>query len=358
MSKIKLAVFDMEGTIFRNTYRGQKFPSIWKVLCYLCGPQAAEEDAAYTEKYLTGGYAGCYSAWVLDTLRILKKYGLKQNELETLINEIDYFPGVEETFTALRNQGMTIAVISGGLKALADRVAIDHYVDHCFAAAEFYWNPDGTIRHWNMQPTDFAHKRSVLEILCRDLGISGDECLFVGDGRNDRAVAGYCALSIGFNPHDELRKEVDVIIEQPEGREDLSAILEPLSKYPNFKLDDFSEYKVWKGGLAESINFSTLSTSGQRVAFHAFLMQNGLTHNSANSYCSYLNNLCKNIAEISWEGASAVGAFTVLERVAKTMKSEEAVVEALAKPLAGTNGRQNDTTSAVKQFYRFVKGGL
>jgi hypothetical protein len=49
MSKIKLAVFDMEGTIFRNVYRGKKFPSIWKVLCHICGPQAVEEDAAYTE---------------------------------------------------------------------------------------------------------------------------------------------------------------------------------------------------------------------------------------------------------------------------------------------------------------------
>lgn len=259
MATLKLAVFDMEGTIFRNTYRGKKFPSIWKVLCHQCGADAVAEDAAFTEKYLAGSYNGCYSAWVLDTLRVLKKYGLKRAEFEAVINEIEYYPGVKEVFRELRSKGVTIAIISGGLKALTDRVAIDFYVDHCFAAAEFYWNPDGTIRHWNMHPTDFAHKRSILEILCRDLGVSGDECLFVGDGRNDRAVAGFCALSIGFNPHEELRKDVDIIIEQPEGNENLAVILEPLEKYPNFDLNDFSAYKIWKN--------NQVANQFQRLAF-------------------------------------------------------------------------------------------
>lgn len=357
MENIKLAVFDMEGTIFRNMYCGQQYPSTWKIFCQLCGPDAVKEDALNTEKYLTGGYSDCYSAWVLDTLHILKKYGLKQNQFEAVINEIDYYPGVTKTFAALRSKGIRIAVISGGLKALADRIVVEHYVDHCFAAAEFHWNQDGTIRHWNMLPTDFAHKRSLLEILCRDLGISADECLFVGDGRNDREVAGFCALSIGFNPHDELRKEVDVIIEQPEGYENLSAILEPVAKYPDFKLNNFIDYKVWKGVQPTRPVFATLTASDQRFAFHAFLMQAGLTYNSANSYCSYINNLCKNIAEFSWKGATSEDAFTVLEGIVKLIQSEADLIEALAQPLAGGNGRQNDTTSAAKQFYRYLSGG-
>ena len=245
MTQFKLAVFDMEGTIFRNSFQGQHFPSIWKVLCNLCGPQAAAEDQINTDRYYGGGYPG-YSAWVHDTLQILKKYELKRTQFETLVNQIDYYPGVAETFAELRGMGMTIAVISGGLKAQADRVVIDHYVSHCFAAAEFHWNQDGTIRHWNMQPTDFDHKRSVLEILCRDLGVKAEECVFVGDGRNDRAVAGYCGLSIGFNPHEELRKEVDVIIEQEKGEETLAAVLQPIKQYPNFSLNHFREYKIWR----------------------------------------------------------------------------------------------------------------
>lgn len=199
MKSIKLAIFDLEGTIFRNSHDGRDFPSLWAVLSDLCGPDAVREDEANRNKFYSGGYAG-YSEWVIDTLKIHQKYGLKRSQFETVINAVDYYPGVAETFTALRERGITIAVISGGLKALADRVAIDYKIEHAFAAAEYFWGSDGTIRHWNVLPTDFAHKRLVLEILCRDLGISAEECLFVGDGRNDRDVAGYCALRLASIP--------------------------------------------------------------------------------------------------------------------------------------------------------------
>ena len=356
MKKIRLAVFDMEGTLFRSVYQGQEFPSIWKVLCSLCGPEAVAEDAANTRKYLEGGYPG-YSAWVLDTLRILKNYGLKRQSFETVISAIDYYPGVGETFAQLRSQGMAIAVISGGLKALADRVAVDHQVDHCFAAAEYFWNPDGSIRHWNVQPTDFEHKKTVLEILCRDLGFSGDQCLFVGDGRNDRAVAGFCALSIGFNPHTELRKEVDIIIEQPKGQENLSAVLEPISKYPDFSLGEFSEYKVWKLDACVLSQAKNLSESGKRDAFHAYLRSANLTSHSSDSYCSYLNNLCRNIAAAGWQGATAGSAFSVLEKAVQESSSESVFISSLKGPFAGPHGRTNDMSSAAKQFYRFIQGG-
>mgnify|MGYP005847228751 CR=1 FL=1 len=356
MNKFKLAVFDMEGTLFRSVYRGQEFASIWKVLCSLCGSDALAEDAANTSRYLAGGYQG-YSAWVIDTLHILKKFGLKRQMFETLINSIDYYPGVGETFVQLRKKDIAIAVISGGLKALADRVAVDHQVDHCFAAAEYFWNPDGTIRHWNVQPTDFEHKKTVLEILCRDLGISGDECLFVGDGRNDRAVAGFCALSIGFNPHAELRKEVDIIIEQTKGQEDLSAVLGPISKYPNFSLGDFSEYKLWNLDACGTPLAMNLSGSGKRNAFHAHLRSAGLTSHSSDSYCAYLNNLCRNIAAAGWHGATAENAFSVLENSVQANSTKSAFALSLKVPLAGPHGRTKDMSSAAKQFYRFIRGG-
>ena len=358
MKSIKLAVFDLEGTIFRNAYNGKTYPSLWAVLCNLCGPEAAIEDAANRDKFYAGKYAG-YSEWVIDTLKIHQKHGLKRNQLESLINAIDYYPGVAETFAALRQQGITIAIISGGLKALADRAAIDYKVDHCFAAAEYFWDQDGSIRHWNVMPTDFGHKKSVLEMLCRDLGVSAEECLFVGDGRNDRAIAAYCALSIGFNPHDELRHDVDVIIEQPKSEENLAAILQPLAKYPHFTLDDFSGYKVWKEQQTADVSvdksFSTLSQSDQRDSYHAFLVNNGLTPKSADSYCSYLNNLCKNIAETSWCGATAKNAFSQLQQATTRYMSEEAFVKALELPLTGSHGRKNDTISAAKQFWRYLQ---
>lgn len=44
-------------------------------------------------------------------------------------------------------------------------------------------------------------------------------------------------------PSEGIVRDVDVIIEQPEGQENLAAVLQPIGKYPDFSLDDFRAYK-------------------------------------------------------------------------------------------------------------------
>lgn len=359
MKAIKLAVFDLEGTLIRNSYRGNGFPSIWKVLCNFCGPEAAAKDEENRKKFYAGGYPG-YIYWVMDTIMILKPK-LKKSGYESIIKALEYYPGVAETMAALKKAGIRIAIISGGLKALADRFAIDHGIEHVFASAEFHWASDGTMLHWNAMPTDFKHKSSLLEMLCHDLKIDRNECAFIGDGRNDKDVAGFAGLSIGFNPHIELRDAASVIIEQDMGKEDLSAILVPLLKYPFFAKDDFVNGAVWrleeqKASInCSGDNYSTLSDSKQRDKFHTFLVKNGLTPKSADSYCSYINNLCRNIAEAKWNAATGSKAFSVLELAAVGSSSEDAFIKSLAQPLAGKHGRENDLTSAAKQFFRYLQ---
>lgn len=238
MKKLCCVVFDMEGTLFKKSYSlmGDKiFPSAWAVLCAQCGPLALAEDQANRERHererhIPGKYP--YSQWVIDTVKIHQKYGLRKYKFEEVVDSVEYFDGVAETFSVLKEWGVTIAVISGGLKALIDRVAVDHKIEHCFAAAEYYWNTDYTIRHWNVQPTDFMHKRTLLEILCHDLGIKPNECAFVGDGINDCDIARYCGMSIGFNPHKALKEAATVTVEQELGKEDLRAVLDHLRNFP------------------------------------------------------------------------------------------------------------------------------
>lgn len=358
MKSIKLAVFDLEGTLVKNSFRDKEFPSIWKVLCNLCGPDAAAEDAENTRRYYAGGYPG-YTYWVLDTIKILKKYGLKRKLFYDVIGALDLYPGVAETMAALGDHGIRTAIISGGLKALVDRVAIEYGIEHCFAAAEFFWGEGDTLRHWNVMPTDFHHKSSLLGMLCHELRISRNECAFVGDGRNDKDVAGYAGLSIGFNPHDELKESASIIIEQGKGREDLSAVIKPILQYPFFSPQDFLSGNVLKlnsspsSPPSEDSTVANLSGSSKRGIFHAFLVRSGLTPKSADSYCSYLNNLCRNIAATAWNGADESNAFTALEQAARETSEEMTFIENLAHPLAGPHGRENDLTSVAKQFHRF-----
>jgi len=101
MKPIKLAIFDLEGTIFRNSYKGEACPSLWAVLCNLCkNKKAKRDDEANRKKYYQGKYPG-YSQWVIDTIKIHQKYHLTRDQFEEVINTVEYHPGVEETFRVL-----------------------------------------------------------------------------------------------------------------------------------------------------------------------------------------------------------------------------------------------------------------
>jgi phosphoserine phosphatase len=241
MKKVRFAIFDMEGTIFKCKihfcHNGREYHGgIWTLLCDILGEEARLQNQKNWERWkyrndpdYPDPYKG-YSQWVEDTILLHRRYGLTRSQFQEVINAVPYFAGVAETFAALRRAGVRIALVSGGLKALADRVTLDHRLDYCFAAAEYYWTGE-ELYHWNIHPTDYEHKKSLVELLHRDLGITKEECLFVGDGDNDREVAEYLGHAIAFNPSGEklLEQCCPIIIRQDEGQEDLSEILKHIS---------------------------------------------------------------------------------------------------------------------------------
>jgi phosphoserine phosphatase len=224
---VRLAVFDLEGTIFRTEARlsdGSIGGSAWTLLADRLGPEALAEDRAMKARWKAGEIAG-YSHWVLETIRIHVRHGLTQRLFDQVVGSVPYFAGVGETFEELRGAGVEIAVVSGGLKALADRVAVEHRVHHCFAAAEYFWGTHGELARWNVLPTDFANKRRIVELLCEDVGVGPGECAFIGDGENDATVARFVGTSIAFNPHAGLKESCTHAIEQGRGEEDLRAVV-------------------------------------------------------------------------------------------------------------------------------------
>lgn len=321
----------------------KQFSSAWTLLCDLLGPEASKKNKANWAKWSDRGYPG-YSEWVIDTIKIHKEHGLTRELFDAVVNEsAEYFDGVAETFAALKAQNITIALVSGGLKAMADRVALDFNLEHCFTSAEYFWNPDGTIRHWNCQPSDFVHKKHLVKLLLHDLGISKEEVVFIGDGGNDREVAQYVGFSIGFNPKKHHEFWWDKCVRQ----EDLRAVLEPLGISP---APSRSNSNLPKAGASDS-------DRATKTAFRKFLVeQAGLTENSSRSYITYLNSILLNMQGNVKTGISTSRTpLQLLIDSAHTAKSEAAFIKALAKPLAGLEGRIGDLTSTAKQFYRFLK---
>ena len=165
MVKIKLAVFDLEGTVFKKSYKllsGSHHDSAWGALCHHLCEEARKEDEINRERYYSKEKMGIkypYSEWVLDTLRIYKKYGLTQGQFQEVIDSVEYFEGVERTFKTLQENNIKIAAVSSGLKALADRVIIDHGLEHTFAAAELRWCDKGNLRNWRPPSEPFKNEK-------------------------------------------------------------------------------------------------------------------------------------------------------------------------------------------------------
>lgn len=227
-NKIKLVFFDMEGTIFRKTIPtsyGNTAPSAWTLISKSLGSSAHDEEELSKKKWTNGKYAG-YVEWMEDTIRIYQKYGLLKDSFEEVMDSIEYHAGVFETFEVLRNKGFRTVLISGGFKAQADRAQKDLKIDHAFAACELFWDSKGQILHWNLLPCDYEGKIDFMKLIMKEHGLSNDECAFVGDGKNDVALAKEVGISISFNGAEALSKVSTHSIEQARGEEDFSAILD------------------------------------------------------------------------------------------------------------------------------------
>ncbi|MDK9719368.1 MAG: HAD family hydrolase [Trichlorobacter sp.] len=234
--KTKLVVLDMEGTIFRSkvafNQNGKEYiGGVWTLLCDILGEDASLANKKNYERFIhrndpgqKSDYYG-YFRFVEDTILLHQRHNLTKSQFYYVINSVSYFAGVCETISRLKENGIRVAMITGGLKALADRVVWDHGIDTCHAAAEYFWDGE-ELKRWSISPTDFEHKRALLEMLHNDLGIAQEEIIFVGDGDNDQHIAAYCK-SIAFNPTGkELHNHCSAVITQEPGKEDLSAILD------------------------------------------------------------------------------------------------------------------------------------
>lgn len=227
MHALRLIFFDMEGTLFRKAIRlseTQVAPSSWVAIAQHLGKEAYEEEMATQRRWLNREYSG-YIAWMEDTIRIHKKFGLTREIFEKILNSTDFIPGVHDVFDRIHRNGVRTSLITGGFKFQADRAARKLGISHVFAGCEYFWDDRNKLSHWNLLPADFNGKVRFMESLAADYNCERAELAFVGDGKNDVNLAQNVGTSIAFNAANELQKvSTYSIIQEPE-KEDFRAVL-------------------------------------------------------------------------------------------------------------------------------------
>lgn len=192
--KYKLVCFDMDGVIFKDI-------NFWLELHKAFG--TFEEGKVLTEKYLHTDY----NKLVEEVVHKLWN-GRDAKPYYELVKSIKYLPGVKETFEHVHNKGLMTAIISGSTIDVARRVQHDFGVDYVFAnelvikdgkvAPEFIW-PVGAGKE---------RKAQILSGLCNILGISTQECIYIGDSDLDIEAFKEVGLSIAFNSSSDNLKKV------------------------------------------------------------------------------------------------------------------------------------------------------
>lgn len=181
-----LIAFDLEGTLVKSK-------SSWVELHKKFGTW--DKGREYAERFFAGEFD--YATWARLDASLWK--GRTKEEIMEWANSVEYFEGVEELFRFLRERNFKIAIISGGLKCLAERIGRELKADFVYAN-ELVFDEKGKITGEVLPWVDFRNKGDILLELKEKL--RPKLTIAVGDGHNDIAMFKVADVSIAINPHE------------------------------------------------------------------------------------------------------------------------------------------------------------
>lgn len=223
---MKICFFDMEGTLLEKNSsfdNGKVAPSAWTVLAKEISEACFVEEEKTKDLWLANKYIS-YTQWMKETVEIQIKHGMNKNHLQTILSQEKIQRGAIELIHSLKTQGYLTVLISGGFKELADLTQRRLKIDHAYSACEYFFNDDGSIEHFNLLPTDEEGKLVFMKHLASEYNSELENCIFIGDGKNDVFIAKNVGTSIAFNAQRELREVSTFIVDQE--TPDLSVIID------------------------------------------------------------------------------------------------------------------------------------
>jgi len=175
---IKLVCFDLNKTLIKE--------NTWLNLNLAIGV-APEEDQRLLGLYALGKIT--YKQWQKELEQIYIKSGRanKQN----ILNEIykySYINGAKEIVRYLSDQGYQLALISGSIDLLVEKVAKELNIYYFSANNSFEFNKDNYLKRIVCLGDEKLVKLTQLAEICRTLEIDLTQTACVGDGDNDIAI--------------------------------------------------------------------------------------------------------------------------------------------------------------------------
>lgn len=210
---IRLAAFDMDGVLIDHV-------SSWSAVHDALGTHNREAMAAFLEGRIDD------REFILRDVALWRRArpALSREDLLKILSKVPRMPGLGEAISALRAQGTTCVIVTGGLRAMGEMLAQEGPFD-ALRANNVAFGADGRLLDEAVIEVPIRGKRDVLRALRQRYGVSREQTASVGDTQFDRGMFEESRICVAFNPADEavVRAATHVVRDK-----DLRKAVEPL----------------------------------------------------------------------------------------------------------------------------------
>lgn len=207
----KLIIFDIDGTLIDSS------PDIWTRLHEAFG--TLDKNKENYKLFKQGKFT--FQEWSYNDIKFFKDSGKTKPDFMKVIEKLNLIPGAKEVIKILKNKGIPLGVVSGGLNLPLDYFFPERPFDEYFVN-KIYFDEFGKISCWHAVPYDSDAKAEAIRELCLRSQINLSEVCFVGNDVNDIEALKEAGLGIAFNPiNEEVDLAADIVV-----YDDLRNILE------------------------------------------------------------------------------------------------------------------------------------
>jgi len=198
MKKLKLAVFDVDGTLL-------KVVSSWKFFHERLGTW--DKGKQYAEQFFRGGIT--YEDWARLDASLWR--GSKLAAVRQIVDGIPYTNGARHAVTTLRRNGFKVVLLSAGLSLVTERIEREIEVDDSFANELKVEN--GLLTGEVKVNVSFDNKDTALLRMLKRFNLGVDECAAVGDDETMIPLFEKVNLSIAFNPRSrKVEEQANIVV--------------------------------------------------------------------------------------------------------------------------------------------------
>lgn len=187
----KLIIFDMDGVLTQHS-------SSWQYIHTKMGVDNSKNYELFKSRKID------YEEFLESDVKLwtATKGKLTVDEIKGMLNEIPLRSNLKESMELLRSHHAILAIVSGGISWLSDRINGIFGFDYTYSNS-ILTDSDGMILPTGVTRVDPLRKDLVVRKLQDDLSVGPMDTISVGDSIQDIPMFRLSAFSVGFNPVDD-----------------------------------------------------------------------------------------------------------------------------------------------------------